>query len=426
MKLYYELSVMARMFYGIGAIFLAVAVIGILVMVCILRMKKWYLLCACILGGETLLVVQGIMEVNSCLETDHSFSFLANVIGKMPYLVVLFIMIFILTGQITFMMVLWRKKETVLISGAIKESLDNLPDGVCFFDEDGRTVLVNKQMNRICGELFDTEILNGELFWKQLEERVEKEFQRGIRKDSVVTVCTKDERIWEFRRNTLNIGKNEICELVAHDVTEQYELSKELEERNRKLVQINERLCKYSLEVEQIATENEILKAKMQVHDNVGRSLLAFRSYLSQAESERDKESILLLWRYTIAVLQKEADPVEESSDWDLLMKAAQAVDVTIMRKGELPKDKKKRKIVISALHECLTNTIKHAGGNELYCSIYSKDTGVMVELMNNGMLPEKNIQETGGLKNLRHMVESAGGNMTIKSMPRFVLHVEL
>lgn len=33
MRLYCELSVMGRMFYGIGAIFLAVAVIGIMVMV---------------------------------------------------------------------------------------------------------------------------------------------------------------------------------------------------------------------------------------------------------------------------------------------------------------------------------------------------------------------------------------------------------
>lgn len=306
MRLYYELSVMDRMFYGIGAIFLAVAVIGIMVMVWFFRMKKRYMLCACILGGETLLVVQGMLDVNSCLETEHSFSFLANVIGKMPYLVVLFILIFIAIGQITFMMVLWRKKETVLISGAIKESLDNLPDGVCFFDKDGRTLLVNKQMNRICGEMFDTEILNGELFWKQLVERVEKELQRGICEASVVTVCTKDERIWEFRRNTLHIGKNEICELVAHDLTEQYGLSQELEERNKKLVQINERLCKYSYEVERITAENEILNAKIQMHDNVGRSLLAFRSYLMQPEEERDREGLLLLWRYTIAVLREQ------------------------------------------------------------------------------------------------------------------------
>ena len=425
MRLYYELSVMDRMFYGIGAIFLAVAVIGIMVMVWFLRMKKRYMLWACILGGETLLVVQGIMDVNSCLETDHSFSFLANVIGKMPYLVALFIMIFIVIGQITFMMVLWRKKETVLISGAIKESLDNLPDGVCFFDKDGRTLLVNKQMNRICGEMFDTEILNGELFWKQLVERVEKELQRGIREDSVVTVCTKDERIWEFRRNTLHIGKNEICELVAHDLTEQYALSKELEERNKKLVQINERLCKYSYEVERITAENEILNAKIQVHDNVGRSLLAFRSYLMQPEEERDREGLLLLWRYTIAVLRKETIHTEDSSDWELLLKAAQAVDVTIMRKGELPKNKKERKIAISALHECLTNTVKHANGSELYCSIHLGDTGMMLELRNNGLPPVETIQETGGLKNLRRIVENAGGSMTIESTPYFVLRVE-
>lgn len=49
-----------------------------------------------------------------------------------------------------------------------------------------------------------------------------------------------------------------------------------------------------------------------------------------------------------------------------------------------------------------------------------------MAELSNNGHSPAGEIRETGGLKNLRHMVESAGGDMKIESMPRFVLRVLL
>lgn len=423
MILYNQLSLMERALYGIVAILLAVAVIAILVMVCALHMRKRYLLFAVALTAETLFVLQGVMDVY--YDKVIYFDFFARIIENMPYYVVNIVMCFIGISEFTFFIVLWRKKKNMLTQGGIKESLDTLPDGVCFFSGDGRTLLVNEQMNRICGELFDTEILNGELFWKQLKGSEEKELQRGSRKASVVTVRTKDGKIWENRRNVLHIGKTEICELVAHDVTEQYGLSQELEERNKKLVQINERLCKYSYEVERITAENEILNAKIQVHDNVGRSLLAFRSYFMQPEEERDREGLLLLWRYTIAVLRKETIHVEDSSDWELLLKAAQAVDVTIMRKGELPKNKKERKIAISAIHECLTNTVKHANGSELYCSIHARDTGMMLELRNNGLPPVETIQETGGLKNLRRIVENAGGSMTIESTPHFVLRVE-
>lgn len=424
MTLYYQLSLMERALYGVVAILLAVAVIAILVMVCALHMRKRYLLFAIALTVETLFVLQGVMDLY--YDKVIYFDFFARIIGNMPCYTVNIVMCFIGISEFTFFIVLWRKKENMLTQGGIKESLDTLPDGVCFFSVDGRPLLVNEQMNRICGELFDTEILNGELFWKQLKGSEEKELQRESRKASVVTVSTRDGSIWKIQRNVLHIGKNEICELVAHDVTEQYGLSQELEERNKKLVQINERLCKYSYEVERITAENEILNAKIQVHDNVGRSLLAFRSYLMQPEEERDREGLLLLWRYTIAVLRKETIHAEDSSDWELLLKAAQAVDVTIMRKGELPKNKKERKIAISALHECLTNTVKHANGSELYCFIHSRNTGMMLELRNNGLPPVETIQETGGLKNLRRIVENAGGSMTIESTPHFVLRVEL
>ena len=46
-------------------------------------------------------------------------------------------------------------------------------------------------------------------------------------------------------------------------------------------------------------------------------------------------------------------------------------------------------------------------------------------ELTNSGWPPDEPIRETGGLKDLRRIVERAGGSMTVKSAPRFLLRVE-
>lgn len=426
MTLYYELSAMERGMFGIFATVLIIAALVILVSVCALHMGRRLLFFATVLTAENMFLLQGLEDVNYQLQKRHSLSYFAGAIGNLPYGVVILCMCLIAIAEVVFFCALWHKKKNMLTPGAIKESLDALPDGVCFFDADGQPLLVNIQMNRLSGEFFHKEILNVWSFLMQLKGRMIKDSGEIIHTYPTLLACTDDGKIWEFCRNTLIIGRSPIYELVAYDITRQYQLSQELEKRNQKLGEINERLRLYSQEVERITAEQEILNAKMQIHDNVGRSLLAFRAYLSQTEKERNKESLLFLWKSTIALLRNEAVPAVHSSDWDLLLKAAKAVDVAIVRNGELPTDGKVRQLLIGAVHECLTNTVKHANGNQLFLSIRSSDTMIVSELTNNGIPPSDEIQENGGLRNLRCTVEAAGGRMTVESSPRFVLRLEL
>lgn len=426
MILYYELSDVERGMYGICAIILMMAAIAILVTVCTRHMELRYALSAFMLAVALLFVLQGLTDVNYQMISEGSFCYFAKVIGRLPCAFVALLLLLCAIIESIFVWVLWREKKNRLTPGAIKEGMDALPDGICFFAADGQPLLVNTQMNRISGELFDTEILNAEEFWKRLKTGERMDNGVILRREPTVLVRTEDGKIWDFHRNILTIGHSEIHELIAYDVTRQYELNGELEEQNQRLSRINERLRLYSREVEQITAENEILTAKIKVHDNVGRSLLAFRSYMAQSPAERDREQLLLLWRYTIEVLKNEADNVNQQDRWGLLLKAAQAVDVTIVLEGELPESEKEKNILIAALHECLTNTVKHANGNELYVSIQSGDTSIMAKMTNNGAPPQGRIEENGGLKNLRRTIEAAGGIMRIESSPRFVLQVVL
>lgn len=313
-----------------------------------------------------------------------------------------------------FLKLIWHRKNNLLTPGALKESLDTLPDGVCFFEKNGQPLLVNIQMNRISGELFGAEILNGEQFWKDIRENFPEMVQ------------TKDGKIWDFRRKDLVIRKKIIYEIVACDVTEQYKLKKELEKRNQSLGEINERLRLYGQEVDRITRDQEILTAKIRLHDELGRSLLAFRSYLDQTKEQRDRDGLLRLWHYNIAALRNEASPSEMRDDWALLRQAADAVDVKIFLDGDIPKEEKIESIIIKAIHECLTNTVKHANGNELYVKIRNNNVRTTVEMSNNGNPPTHTVKESGGLLNLRHTVERAGGTMVIESTPQFMLQVTL
>ena len=418
---YYELSVMTRTVYGICIMLLAVIAVFLLIVSFVLDMERWYRLAAAILVIGVMYVFQGISDVSCNLEKGNPLSFFSRIIGNLSSVKVLALLILAAGIEIILFLILYHSKKNVLTSGAVKESLDALPDGVCFSDMDGQPLLVNTQMQRISGELFHTEILNAELFLDNLKSVNHEEGD-----DPAIVATTKDGKVWHFHQNVLQVRQSGIQELVANDVSEQYCLSQELKKRNKSLAQINERLQLYSREVERVTREKEILTAKVHVHDDVGRSLLAFRSYLVQSPEKRNREELLLLWRHTVAVMRNEIDSFQQTDEWKLLMKAAEAVDVEIIKDGELPEDKGRREILIAVIHECLTNTVKHANGNRLYLSVRSEETAVIAELTNNGKQPSEQIKETGGLKNIRYTVEAAGGAMTIKSTPRFMLQVEL
>ena len=82
----------------------------------------------------------------------------------------------------------------------------------------------------------------------------------------------------------------------------------------------------------------------------------------------------------------------------------------------------------MAAIRECLTNTARHARGDRLFVLIKcgaDAPHGIRIEITNNGRAPLVPIQEAGGLSNLRHMVERAGGIMTIESSPQFLLRLD-
>lgn len=345
-----------------------------------------------------------------------------SVIYNMPALTVAILIAATAGGDSALAVKLRRKKKNMLTPRAIKESIDALPDGVCFFAKDGQPLLINTQMDNISAELFGTEILNANRFVEGIRNHSVKDSSKIIRTEPSFEVMTGDGKVWDLHLGELKIGENFVNELTAFDVTEQYLLSRELEQRNDRLNAVNERLRLFSKEMVHFTAEKELLEAKIKVHDSVGRSLLAFRSYLEKEPEHRDKKSLLFLWRYVISIMNKEIDP---DGDWGLLEDAAASLNISIELSGNIPDDCKIKSAVTAAIRECLTNTARHAGGDKLFVSITESSEGIKVELTNTGKQPYGEIEEKGGLRNLRNTVERAGGTMTVESLPQFLLRLE-
>lgn len=450
MTAYINLSEYCHTFFAISAIVLILGAAYIIAAAVAMRLSRGYATCSVVLAAAVFIILQSMADVSLCAnEADPRFSLPAVILKDVPWIIVALVMVVIFAAEVLCLVAVNRAGRDKLSPGSVKESLDALPDGVCFFSEDGRILLSNRRMQHISSDITGIGILNGEKLWRCIEEKsVKTDVSDGL------VILTSDSKVWNVRRSEIEAEGNRINEIVALDVTEQYELRRELEERNERLNSVNERLRIFSRDMSRLTAEKELLDAKIKVHDDLGRSLLAFRAYLTAEPSKRDRSKLLPLWRYVISVMKKETAPSEE---WDAIEKTAESLHIQIEINGDLPAgladlpvSGAARSAIMAAIRECLTNTARHAGGDRLFVLIKcgaeqgadhastsgnpsasgtapcaDAPHGIRIEITNNGRAPLVPIQEAGGLSNLRHMVERAGGNMTIESSPQFLLRLD-
>lgn len=319
--------------------------------------------------------------------------------------------------------VLWlrldRYVRSMLTPASLQEGLDQMPDGILYSTASGIPLLVNARMQRISTAAFGAGVLDTVALRRRLEAGDLAPGCAVRRQSGNVYLRLPDGSVWDLRQ--ADIGAN-IWECVAYDVTEQYQKNRELEARNEHLAAVNAQIREYSRNMDTIIRDREMLSTKIRIHDDVGRSLLALRAYLSRQDG--DRASLVRLWKNTVALLRREAGMPQTESRMDALMNAARAVHVQLIFDGALPADPMLERLTAVAIHACLTNTIKHAHGSALTIRTVQRDDAVTIELTNDGQPPDGPIQEQGGLRTLRSAVEQNGGTMEIEWTPRFVLRV--
>ena len=171
----------------------------------------------------------------------------------------------------------------------------------------------------------------------------------------------------------------------------------------------------------------EILRARVSVHDEMGHLLLSGKYYLDRP-AEGDRERLLRMERYTHLLLMQEGEEPNDAlpNSIERAVSAAREMGVTVSVSGTLPAGKTVCGLIDRAIRECAANTVKHASGDRLDVRISREDDSVRVTLCSSGKPPTGPIRESGGLLNLRRSIESAGGSMEVSAAPRVTLNIVL
>ena len=334
----------------------------------------------------------------------------------------------LLYAEISYIRMLQRKQYT-LSSESIKEGYDNLPDGGCFFDEHGAVRLINREMLSVGIMLFGKEIQTLDELHTALQhppdtvKRLDEEILLYRFPDGIVRRFTE--------HTTVEQDGRRVTEVVATDVTELYAKQMELNKENARLAAVNGKMKKILDNMSELVREKEILTMKMRVHDDIGHSILSARKALLEQEDITSIRESAEVWEKTIDQLDRANHMPAVPDEWETVQNRARDLGIEIELDGELPDRDDLRHLLILSVRECMTNCVRHAGGNMLFVTLtYGKKEDGERELTcvitNNGTVPDQTVMEGGGLSGLRRRIEREGGTMRLQSTPCFALIVTL
>lgn len=311
----------------------------------------------------------------------------------------------------------WDKNN--ITPASVKQSVDLLPSGLCYYYPSGLPKLINKKAEEQLRALTGKSPSDMNDLWNELKSGNVSRNVKVIRTGENPIFAFADGAVVSFSNTRLSFDGSEINEIISADITEEYSVSLELEEKKKAADLINKRLRALSEDITRMTIEKEVLSTKIRVHDELGGALLLTQRYLREP-SAVDREELLEVWKKNVMLLKNERPENWQEEYMDSFRKAA-LLGVEVEISGHLPENQEYKNIIDLAVNTCATNIIRYAKGTMMYISCF----GRTVSIKNNGLPPETDITEGGGLRNLRKVVEKSGGKMTIHSTPEFELIIE-
>lgn len=308
---------------------------------------------------------------------------------------------------------------------SVKEATDSLPSGLCFYLSSGHVLMKNLAMDRFCQEVTGDSLISGKRLRQQL---FTGDLSDGCTSDMVgetLVIHLPDGRSMSIQEREASFEDAWVHMLLVTDVTEQMNKTRSLRRLQKDLTALNEKLTAYNQEIVSLTAQRELLAARVRLHDEMGIDLLTIRQYIENGGTVQDRAAIETRLRRNLNFLTTgQASSVRD--EYELMIETAEKLGVRVIVTGDLPPADPQKHVVSTAIHECFTNTLRHAKGDELSITVDQKDGKYVVTFTNNGEQPTDPVQEKGGLSSLRKLAETIGGEMSIQVEPSFFVELTL
>ncbi len=305
----------------------------------------------------------------------------------------------------------WKEEHITPMS--VKDSIDMLHAGLCYWEDSGRIILSNKKMDEICLAISGEMLLNGNKFYKCLESEC---------------IPMPDDTIKYFFHNFVEFEDKQIHELIAVDVTELYKKNELLEQETISLQKMNESLRRYNQNIEETVRKQEILDAKVYIHDEMNRLMLVTTAMAETSISDEEFDNVLTLWRNNAVLLGNEAEKKKDDMDVLEIDRLAELLGINVIWVGLSPREMpvRFRELLVMIARESIANAVKHSEAKNITIDMKIINEELSIVISNDGQIPVDKVDAGGGLSNIRRLVEAKNGSFEVMIKEQFALSVKI
>lgn len=281
-----------------------------------------------------------------------------------------------------------------ITANSIKLYLDKVDCGVCCYKDNGRLLFSNICINQLSTKITGSPLLNGNHFKESLT-------------DNLATV--EDEK-WRFSCRDIILNNEVIHEITATNVTNEYNKTKDLEKDKLELSRIKKELEDYNLSINEVVKRQEILQAKINIHDEMNKLMLS--TVMNEDAKELDK--IFSLWEQNTLLLSKEVEDIQVEGSINRLTELAKSLKMTLVWDEFALSilDDEQKGVFFQTAQEAMANASKHASATNIYISIEKLNECIKCKFINKINAPLDNVKFTGGLSNLEKLLKKYGASI--------------
>ncbi len=314
-------------------------------------------------------------------------------------------------------------RERYYTTKLIKEAVDTYPDGICFAYRDGRSILTNPKINEVCYTLTGQTITNANLMWENIKKCGGSDTPSGELEsdpESPVIRILPDGTVWQFQRTVIHVGETEVIQYTASNITEIYRYQEQLRENIERVSGLHERRRTLLQNIVQNNLNEELLSAKIRIHDSFGQILILTQTTIAGDCAAEDAHSLFAAWNNVITDMENASiSSVKKGDSPDKeLIRIANMIGCEVEIRGEPPQERAALLLMYAAVREALTNAVRHAGADRLYVDVRCMGGRYFVTITSNGKHTSAEVREGSGLSGLRQRIEIKGGTMVMRTTP--------
>ena len=367
--------------------------------------------------GSVLLVLGSLAPAQILAEIGSGKMLLGKYFLTCPLsLFILYDLLILFTEGLLYKKISTIKKNRIG-KNSIKESMDNLPDGICFSKLDGTPLLVNRQMQEISYDFFGKRLVNDVICARNIKANRFNSATKILKRDPLI--FESDGKVWQIKV----IYHGTVRETLLYDITLEWALYAQIEKISEANRRTNADLKAYQEKIGEFTRQKENLQAKIKIHDRLGQSLIYFRRYLEKADkTPEDRRRLEALWRESLLLFDDRKEAPKEPTSWEKLISTAKDIGVEVVVEGEQPDSEREQLLLVDLVHEAMNNAIRHGRAKKIRITLKDDGPTFRCRIVNDGLPPQGPIEKKGGLKNMRQRLAYHGGELSVNTDEGFQL----